>query len=109
MNLRTLRHIASILLLAAYLPMVMLSSLHVHHDTVDTHDNCLQCAGHFESHHHHQHDCPYCNLLAQYYFGQQPAQYGTFSPSAERELPATAGTPCTQCVGEVMLRAPPTV
>ena len=32
---RFLRHIAPFILLASYLPMVVLSSLHVHHETID--------------------------------------------------------------------------
>lgn len=104
----TLRHIASIILLATYLPMVLLSSLHTHHDTVDSHDNCLQCAGHFETHHHHQHDCLFCNFLSLYYHGQPLEQPRFILPSAETTLPAVVGKTDTQCAGAAMLRAPPT-
>lgn len=40
-----LRHIVTIILLASYLPMVIISSLHVHHETIDIPDDCRQCAG----------------------------------------------------------------
>ena len=43
--------------------MVVGSSLHVHHDTVDAYDDCLQCAGHIGTHHRHQQDCQYCLFL----------------------------------------------
>lgn len=104
---RSLRHIASILLLATYLPMVMLSSLHVHHDTVDVHDNCLQCAGHIDNRHHHQHDCPYCNLMNQQYVGQPLSQPHATLSAAERVFCFDTTCVAARDLGVAMLRAPP--
>lgn len=78
--------------------MVLFSSLHTHHETVDTHDNCLQCAGHFETHHNHQHDCLFCNFLSLYYHGQPSEQPRFILPSAETALPLIAGNVNTHCV-----------
>lgn len=107
MNPRTLRYIASILLLATYLPMLTLSSLHVHHDTVDAHDNCMTCAGHFESHHHHQHDCPYCNFMSLHYVVQPMSQSDAILHSGERAFCTDTKGVAARDLGVAMLRAPP--
>lgn len=60
-------HIAAFILLITYLPLVILPAVHVHHDTLDSEDYCLQCVGHFESQHHHHNDCLYCHILGQDY------------------------------------------
>lgn len=83
--------------------MVLFSSLHTHHETVDTHDNCLQCAGHFETHHNHQHDCLFCNFLSLYYHGQPSEQPRFILPSAETALPLIAGNVNTHCAGVARL------
>lgn len=108
MSSRTLRHIASILLLVTYLPTVMLSSVHVHHDTVDTHEDCLQCVGHIDHHHHHhQHDCPYCNFISLQYVGLPMSQSDAILPTAERVFcSGTLRVPACD-LGVAMLRAPP--
>ncbi|MBP5546633.1 MAG: hypothetical protein J6X59_05075 [Bacteroidales bacterium] len=68
------RRIASWILLVAYLPLVVMSSLHVHHETVDTKDVCSHCAGHIEDQHHHESNCQYCHFLNLSYLGQQTGQ-----------------------------------
>lgn len=104
---RTLRHIISILLLATYLPMVVLSSLHVHHDTIDLEDGCNRCAGHYEAQHHHHDDCQYCNFLSLLYLSQDAGETdavlpeGNFCPAEIAEMAAIG------CHGVAMLRAPP--
>lgn len=108
MRHRALRHIASILLLAIYLPTMVLSSLHVHHETIDTHDDCLQCAGHFETRHHHEHDCLYCHFLDLDCLGQATAQSTFIPPATDRCTAIIAEKPVMTRVGVSLLRAPPT-
>lgn len=104
---RLLRHIAPIVLLATYLPMVVLSSLHVHHETIDVHDDCQQCVGHIETAHHHDHDCLFCNFLAQSYLVEDGGQTATILPAAERiSLPTPTMVPQLR-LGVAQLRAPP--
>ncbi len=104
---RLLRHIVPFVLLASYLPMVVMSSLHVHHDTIDVQDECLHCTGHFEKAHHHDHDCLFCDFLGASYY-----------VSSEGE--AAANLHVTECItlptqalakqfrhGVAQLRAPP--
>ena len=108
MRYRTLRHIASIVLLAIYLPITVLSSLHVHHETVDSHDDCLQCVGHFEARHYHEHDCLYCHFIGLYYLGESSEQSTVDLPAAERIATPTLTVALSSCHGVVSLRAPPT-
>lgn len=105
---RLLRHIASFLLLASYLPMVMLSSLHVHHETIDAHDDCQQCVGHIEEVHHHDHDCLFCNFLVQNYLVQDEGKTAVLFPSAERISVPTVAVVKQLHHGVAQLRAPPT-
>lgn len=101
------RRIASWVLLVAYMPLVVLSSLHVHHETVDTHDDCVQCVGHIEKQHNHQCDCQYCHLLGQSYLGQDYGHTAALLPVTERPTP-TACEPTAQLhYGVSRLRAPP--
>ena len=102
-----LRHIASIILLATYLPMVMLSSIHVHHDTIDVHDDCLQCVGHIEEAHHHDHDCLYCHFLSQSYLGENTEPSAVVLPATERITTPTPAMVAQLRLGVARLRAPP--
>ena len=104
---RFLRHIAPIVLLATYLPMVVLSSLHVHHETIDVHDDCLQCVGHIEEAHHHDHDCLFCNFLAQSYLVEDGGQTATILPATERISLLTPAMVPQFHYGVAQLRAPP--
>ncbi|MBP5515454.1 MAG: hypothetical protein J6X86_00760 [Bacteroidales bacterium] len=111
MNHRAFRHIASIVLLAAYLPMLVASSLHIHHqsdETVDS-DNYLQCTGHFEIQHHHNCDCQYCHFLGLNYLCQTAEESSLFIPDVESvSIPAPSQHVQTR-QGVALLRAPPAV
>ena len=105
---RLLRHIAPFVLLASYLPMAVLSSLHVHHETIDVHDDCLQCVGHIETAHHHNHDCLYCNFLSQNYLVREKGWLVVILPATELiSVPTPFMVPQFN-LGVAQLRAPPT-
>ena len=105
---RLLRHIAPIVLLATYLPMAVLSSLHIHHETSDTSDHCQQCVGHFETQHHHQSDCQYCNFLSLSCLVQDSERPTAILPETENII-TLAISPVVQLRhGVAQLRAPPT-
>ena len=106
---RLLRNIAPFLLLASYLPMVVSSSLHVHHETIDVHDDCPYCTGHIETAHHHDHDCLFCNFLAQSYLVEEGGQTATILPAAECFSTPTQTIAKQFHHGVAQLRAPPTV
>lgn len=102
-----MRRMAPWILLAAYLPLVVVSSVHIHHDTVDLHDDCSQCVGHFEAQHFHDNDCPYCQFLSLSYLGQGIGQSTVILPAAER-LSLSVCEPQVQfCYGVSRFRAPP--
>ena len=104
-----IRRIAPWMLLAAYVPLVVLVSAHIHHDTIDLHDDCLQCAGHFESEHHHNSDCQYCQFLSLSYYGQASEQSTVLLPATEH-LTLSACEPTSQLrYGVNHFRAPPIV
>lgn len=105
---QTLRHIASIVLLATYLPMVIQSSLHIHHETIDELDKCLECAGHFETNHHHQHDCQFCHFLNLNYIVQTSEQSTFTFLSTDRLHTSNVEQIEIQHYGVSLLRAPPT-
>ncbi len=68
MNTRTRRHIASWLLLAVFVPMLVLSSVHVHPATPLDADECAEClthhcGGHIGQHAVAFHACVLCQFL----------------------------------------------
>ena len=104
---RLLRHIVPFVLLVSYLPMVVMSSLHVHHDTIDVQDECLHCTGHFEKAHHHDHDCLFCEFLGASYYVSSEGE-----PAANLHVTECITVPKAAQVllfpqREVRLRAPP--
>lgn len=106
---RFLRHIAPFVLLASYLPITVSSSLHVHHATIDAHDDCLQCVGHFETAHHHDHDCLFCIFLGLNYLLQDKGLSAAILPSTDR-IPTPKTAMLSQFhYGVAQLRAPPSV
>lgn len=105
--MKWLRRIAPWILLATYLPLVTLSSVHIHHDTVDLHDDCLQCAGHFEAQHHHDNDCPYCHFLCLSYLGQDTRLSTNLLPATEHFVLSVCEPTAQLRYGVSLLRAPP--
>ncbi len=105
--MKWMRRIAPWMLLAAYLPLVVASSLHVHHETVDLHDDCLQCAGHFETQHYHQSDCQYCTFLNLSYLEQNEEQSAVLLPATEYRPAEIAERVAMLRYGVSLLRAPP--
>lgn len=86
---------------------MLFSSLHVHHDTIDADDNCLQCVGHIETAHHHDHDCLFCTFLSLNYLVQDEGQPVALLPATECiSAPTTAQVPQLRH-GVALLRAPP--
>ena len=104
-----MRRMASWVLLVAYLPLAVLSSVHVHHDTVDRDDDCMQCAGHFEAQHNHQNDCQYCHFLSLSYLGQAIGQSTGPLPATEMLVPSACEPMVQLGHGVSLLRAPPIV
>lgn len=67
-NVKTKRHIASWVLLAVFVPMLLLSSLHVHHQGETSEQSCTECVHHHCSGHFTQliptiHQCLLCQFV----------------------------------------------
>lgn len=104
---RNLRHIATYVLLMAYVPMMIASSIHIHHDTVDAPDNCGRCSGHVERQHQHQPDCQCCHFFHLHYM--VPPFMRLATPPLPVATIATPAQPLLVAVGHGIapLRAPP--
>ena len=89
--------------------MVMISSLHVHHETADPVDDCNRCAGHIESGHHHEHDCLYCHFFSQNWLVQDDGQPVDILPATKCISTPTPTVVLPFGHGVAQLRAPPTV
>lgn len=104
-----LRHIAPFILLVSYLPTMLLSSIHVHHDTIDADDNCLQCVGHIETAHHHDHDCIFCSFLSLNYIVPDKGKPVATFPATEHITTPTPSLVPQFRHGVALLRAPPII
>jgi len=114
MNVTTKRQFASRLLLAVFLPMLLLSALHLHQPSASALTSCTECVQHHCSGHLAQqsgcvHDCVLCQFLTLPLLavvGVTLLIYNNVSKIlfAQRQgfsLPCVCGTP--------LLRAPPSV
>ena len=68
MEIANKRHIASWLLLAVFVPMLVLSSIHIHEAGEDIETECADCVqhschGHMTATPHWAHDCVLCQFL----------------------------------------------
>lgn len=112
MNAKTKRQIAARLLLAVFLPMLLLASVHVHPTQQLTADECHECVNHHCGGHLGQqtlslHDCVLCQLLT------LPVLLGTLAVVVVISHVSTP-QPCqghalasTQVLGVIVLRGPP--
>lgn len=101
------QQIAAIILLAAYLPLLLLQSVHVHHDTVHSDDHCVQCTGHIEVEHHHHGECLFCHTFGTDYLGRPTEQLNDVEEQVAIVAIPVAPTIETDSHGMALLRAPP--
>lgn len=80
--MRTIRHIAPYILMAAYLPLLVTLSFHTHADEHSADNECAECLHHIHHKAHlaesvaNAHDCIYCQLASSSYMG---ADFGVIS------------------------------
>ncbi len=113
MNLQKKRHIASWMLLAVFVPMLLLSSLHVH-DAASADDDCTECVlhrchGHILQSSTAMHDCVLCQLLTLPLVLAPVIGIAAFSHFKKEHTARNAGTIRPSLCGIPTLRAPPTV
>ena len=114
MNPITKRHIASWVLLAVYLPMLLVSSLHIHGEA-DAHETacaeCVQhqCHGHLSQLSDGMHQCVLCQILTLTYVATAAGVLLCYHPKRKAVYARYRQTPCLTYMGFISLRAPPAV
>lgn len=106
------RHIASWVLLAVFVPMVIVASLHIHPQETGFELQCNdcvqhQCHGHLASQSMSIHDCVLCQFLSLPMLAVAAATLFIYNKVYKKELVASQCILCTAHRGTVSLRAPP--
>lgn len=114
MNPITKRHIASWVLLAVYLPMLLLSSLHIHRIKRFYEVECAacvqhQCHGHLVQLSEGMHQCVLCQILTLTYVATTESVLHCYHPQQKAVYACYRQTPCLTYTGFTSLRAPPAV
>jgi hypothetical protein len=112
-NLKTKRHIASWILLAVFLPMLVFSSLHIHEGSASTAEtecaDCIHhsCHGHMTTMSHWAHDCVLCQFLSLTFIATAAVCLIILNNVVSVRIDARQHHVCVAYSGIVGLRAPP--
>ena len=108
------RHIASWMLLAVYVPMLVFSSLHIHESHASTDTECAECVAH-QCHGHigqtdsSSDDCVLCQFLSLTFTAAATAVVSfIFNVSRIINVPLSCAV-CGTTWGNIVTRGPPTV
>lgn len=114
MNVNRKRHIASWLLLAVFVPMLILSSLHVHEQVQNNIVDCKECV----EHHCHGHltqlsmsmdECVLCQFLMLTFLAEAALAVVFYNKSFVFHFAQPQSDVRLEALGIPTLRAPPTV
>lgn len=111
-NVITKRHIASWVLLAVYLPMLLLSSLHIHETSMDGATECAECVKH-QCHGHliqlsdGVHQCVLCQILTLSYVASATGALLYVQPNRSILSTRYCQVLCPKNQVVLSLRAPP--
>ena len=114
MNVTTKRHIASWVLLAVYVPLLLISSLHIH-ETPDAGEpmcaECVhhQCHGHLSQLSDGMHQCMLCQILTLTYVAAAAGALLCYCCRCEAVYAPCCQTPSLTLVGCISLRGPPSM
>ena len=113
-NALTKRHIASWLLLAVYVPMLLIASLHVHGADESGEPTCAECVQHHCNGHLSQvttgmHPCLLCQLMTLTYVSPDGETAVWRQPQSKVFYAWNCEIPCRLAHDVVSLRAPPVV
>ncbi|MBR1499631.1 MAG: hypothetical protein IJ615_08420 [Bacteroidaceae bacterium] len=108
----TKRHIAAWLLLAVYLPMLLLSSLHTHEASQETEQACTecvhhQCQGHLVQLSDGMHQCVLCQILTLTYITAVAGMLLCYQTRRKVVYAVRRREVSTACLYGFCLRAPP--
>ena len=114
MNVTTKRHIASWVLLAVYVPLLLISSLHIHVTPDASEPMCAecvhhQCHGHLSQLSDGMHQCVLCQILTLTYVVSAVGALLFYQPKRKVTYARQRQTPCLTYTGFISLRAPPAV
>lgn len=112
MNVMTKRHIASWVLLAVYLPMLIFSSLHIHETSQEGATECAECVRHQCHGHLSQlsggiHQCVLCQILTLTYVATATGALLFYQAKHKVGYALHRQTLCQTSLGFISLRAPP--
>lgn len=111
MNVKQKRHIASWVLLAVFVPMLIMSSLHIHNPATDYTEDCNECVqhhchGHLAQTEHGVHHCLLCQFLTVSFVAATTVVVALFAKSITLyALPQS--NVCIVTLGTPTLRGPP--
>lgn len=111
---RNKRHISAWILLAVFVPMLILSSLHVHHGSLTAEKECAECVHHHCNGHITQgtetiHHCVLCQFLSITFYAAAIAAVLFYSHTAKTTYARKQCNLRLACRGFISLRAPPFV
>ena len=114
MNVPSKRHISAWLLLSVYLPMLFLSSLHIHDTGLEREATCHecvqhQCHGHLSQFSGELHQCVLCQVLTLTYVATAAGAMLFLLPKQLVSYARLSQVPCLGSCRFVSLRAPPAV
>ena len=110
------QHIASWLLLLAFMPMWLVSSVHIHNkhsDTLNVDTDCYNCvhkspcAGHLNLNGEHSHNCVLCQFMCMNYAPNESARFYIFVADNNDYKVYNIPFSSTSVVGLPQFRAPP--
>lgn len=112
MNVMTKRHISAWLLLSVYLPMLLLSSLHIHDAGQEGEATCHecvqhQCHGHLSQFSGDLHQCVLCQILTLSFVATAVGMMLLSLPRRSMLYAAFSQAPCFRSCHSVRLRGPP--
>lgn len=108
------RHIASWTLLAVFVPMLLLSSLHIHSYNTLAYGTCTECvhhhcAGHLGQQTPSVHDCVLCQFLSLPMLAVAVATLILYNKLRAIAYATVSGSVCLSCCSMAALRGPPAV
>ncbi len=113
-NTKMKRHIASWILLAVFLPMLILSSVHIHHNAPASEELCSHCVQHHCNGHLGQlttstHSCVICQFLTLSFVAAVATAAVFYKPTYHLPSVHRHHAVCYGVCGVISLRAPPSV
>jgi hypothetical protein len=114
MKLEKKRYISAWILLAVFLPMLVLSSLHIHQESETLQDTCTECVHHHCHGHLSQladamHQCVLCQFLTLTFVAGVTSAFLFLSPACRTHYARLVSAHCSDSCGIIVTRGPPAI